>query len=81
MAYIKKVEVRLKEINDIPVDDSIYLFYACLKGFCALYEKIGAFQVEEDMIFIDRNGLVRVWMNNNLSKNYPEVATESYSQI
>ena len=33
---------------------------------------IGYFEVEEDHICINCYGEVKVWLNNDLSKNYPE---------
>jgi hypothetical protein len=41
--YADKVDLRLKEINDIPFDDLMYMYMATLSGFKALYEKVGVF--------------------------------------
>ena len=41
-------------------------------GFGLLYQMIGYFEVEEDHICINSYGEVKVWLNNDLSKNYPE---------
>ena len=43
-----------------------------LLGFEKLYQKVGYFEVKEDLVCIDKEGTVRVWMNSDLSKNYPE---------
>lgn len=69
--YADKVDLRLKEINDIPFDDLMYMYMATLSGFKALYEKVGYFDIVEEMVFITRRGEVKVWMNANLAKNYP----------
>lgn len=42
-----------------------------MEGFRVLYEKVGYFDITEEMIFMDKMGRVKVWMNPNLSKNYP----------
>jgi hypothetical protein len=47
------------------------MFKATLNGFKFLYEKVGYFDIQEEMIFINRKGEVKVWMNANLAKNYP----------
>lgn len=47
LLYIDKVEVRLKEVNDIPYADQLYLYKACLLGFKALYETVGVFEITE----------------------------------
>ncbi len=47
------------------------MYKATLTGFKTLYEKVGYFDIVEEMIFITRTGQVNVWMNANLAKNYP----------
>lgn len=42
---------------------------ATLEGFKVLYEKMGYFDIVEEMIFIDKAGKVKVWVNPNLSHN------------
>jgi hypothetical protein len=37
LLYIDKVDLRLKEVNDIPFEDELYLYKACLSGFKILY--------------------------------------------
>ena len=43
-----------------------------LIGFQKLYHNVGYFEVKADLVCIDKEGKVRVWMNCDLSKNYPE---------
>jgi hypothetical protein len=71
LLYAQKVDLRLKEINDIPYQDILYLTKATLSGFKVLYEKVGYFDISEEMIFITKEGKVKVWLNSNLSKNEP----------
>jgi hypothetical protein len=47
------------------------MYKSTLEGFKYLYEKVGYFDIQEEMIFISRKGEIKVWMNSNLSKNYP----------
>ena len=54
--YVDKVDLRLKEINDIPFLDLLYMFKATLNGFKFLYEKVGYFDIQEEMVFISRKG-------------------------
>lgn len=70
-AYLDKIDLRLKEINDIPFQDQLYLYQAVLEGFKVLNEKFGYFTITEEMIFITKEGKVRVWMNPNPSRNTP----------
>jgi hypothetical protein len=71
LLYIDRIDCRLKDINDIPFLDQLYLYKACLQGFKILYEKVGYFAIKEDMIFINKMGQVKVWINPNLAKNQP----------
>jgi len=47
------------------------MYKSTLNGFKVLYEKVGYFDIVEEMVFITRRGEVKVWMNANLAKNYP----------
>ena len=40
-----------------------------LSGFERLFRWLGPFKLSEEMVGIDRDGRVKVWMNPNLSKN------------
>lgn len=68
LLYVCKVDLRLKEINDIPFEDQLYLYEVCLEGFKLLYEKAGFFYITEEMVFFNQEGKAFVWMNPNLSK-------------
>lgn len=70
--YIQHIPVRLSDITDIPFPENIYILKCSLIGFSQLYKNIGYFEVRDDHICIDKYGVVRVWMNSDLSKNYPD---------
>jgi hypothetical protein len=59
--------MRLQEINDIPFNDNMYMMRICLEGFKLLTEHFGVFKISEDMVFINRDGSVKVWINGDLS--------------
>ena len=44
-------------------------------GFRKIYERTGHFDISMDMICINKDALVKIWLNNNLSKIYPEFFT------
>jgi len=71
LLYMESVDLRLKDINDIPSSDQLYLLGSTLEGFQYLYQKVGFFDICEEMIFITSLGKVRVWLNPNLSKMEP----------
>jgi hypothetical protein len=69
--YFDKVEMKLQEINDIPFRDAMYMMRICLEGFKLLMEHFGAFAVTEDVVFINQEGEVKVWINPDLSAIAP----------
>lgn len=81
LLYIDKVDLRLKEINDIPFHDHLYLYQSCFEGFKILYEKVGYFDITEQMIFFNQQGKVKVWMNPNLSKHHPNYEPDVSANI
>lgn len=43
-----------------------------LNGYKKLYNKVGRFFISDDQVIIDEHGEVRVWLNSDFSKSYPE---------
>lgn len=69
--YFDRVQMRLTDINDIPLGDAMYMLRVCLEGFGLLREHFGVFGVGEDMVFINEEGEVTVWVHANLSSVIP----------
>jgi hypothetical protein len=63
--------MRLTDINDIPFHDALYMLRVCLEGFAMLKEHFGSFAISEDMVFINEDGEVKVWIHANLSSVIP----------
>jgi len=63
--------MRLTDINDIPFADAMYMLRVCLEGFGMLKEHFGLFSIAEDMVFINEEGEVKVWIHANLSSVIP----------
>ena len=70
--YIEHPKNRLSDFSDIPFPDTLYCLRAMLTGYVKLYNNVGAFPVREQQVCIDEKGNVRVWLNKDLSKNFPE---------
>ena len=47
-----------------------------MQGFKKLFKKVGYFPVKEELVCIDKEGTVRVWMNTDLSLHYPEAESQ-----
>jgi hypothetical protein len=70
--YTERIPIKLSDIKDIPYPDNLYILQASLEGFHTVYHKTGFFEIQEHMVCINRQGKVKIWINDNLSKKYPE---------
>ena len=68
--YIEHTPYRLSSINDIPLPENLYILCSALLGFQKLHGLIGYFRPNEDMLGIDCEGRVKVWLNSDFSRNY-----------
>lgn len=69
--YVEHVRVRLSEISDIPFPDNLYVLMECFEGYSKIYEHSKYFQVEENQVCVDHLGNLKIWVNADLSVNYP----------
>lgn len=70
--YTERINFRLFELIDIPVQEGLYIIDSTLEGYEKMFEKTGYFQVSSDMIGINKHGKVKAWVNKNFSKNFPQ---------
>jgi hypothetical protein len=49
----------------------LHLYHQAFRGFAELYDKMGYFNIEENMICLNQQGRVKVWANGELEKSYP----------
>lgn len=69
--YVESIPVRLSQIKDIPYPDMLHLLEAALRGFSVLYERIGYFRIEEEMVCVGYDSKVKVWVHPRLEKTAP----------
>ena len=67
--YLEHTPNRLSNIHDIPIAESLYVLKAALAGFQKLQAMAGGFKPNEDMVGIDCEGRVKVWLSSNFSSN------------
>ena len=70
--YTDRIPIKLTEIADIPYPDNLYVLLSCLDGFGRIAEYMGCFDVSENMIGVNTQGEVKVWLNDNLSLIRPD---------
>lgn len=68
MVFIEHIPLRLCNIQDIPHPEHLYVLASALDGFEKLYSFVGYFQPREDLICVDGDGKVKVWLNPDLSR-------------
>lgn len=68
--YLPHTPYRLSSLPDLPLAESLYLLGAAFAGFQKLCGLIGAFWPSEEMVGIDGDGRVRVWLNSDYSRHY-----------
>lgn len=71
--YVQDIPLRLCHIKDIPFPQNLYVLKQVLRGFHIIYDNIGYIKPFEDLICINRKGYVKVWINSDLSKNFPNI--------
>jgi hypothetical protein len=70
--YLEHVALRLSQIEDVPLADALFILGEALEGYLQLYQHSGYFQVQPEQVCFDRAGKVKVWVNADLSCNYPD---------
>ena len=69
--YLQHIPIRLSDVDDIPYPDNIFVLQSALEGYGKLFQFSGYFKVHESQVCIDIEGYVRIWLNSDLSKDYP----------
>ena len=75
--YIEHVLTRLSEIRDIPCPDNLYVLMEALEGYAKVYEHSKYFLIEENQICVDEGGNIKIWVNPDLSVNYPNYQADN----
>jgi len=74
--FLEHVGVRLSQLEEVPLGDALYVLGEALEGFRQLYHHSGYFRIKEELICVERTGRVKVWVNADLSRNYPDCDTD-----
>ena len=55
----------------MPLYQNLYLLKESLIGFERLFDRFGSFDVSSKMVLINKNSKCRVWINENITLNFP----------
>ena len=72
--FLESTPCRLSKVDQIPFPDILHVYYQCFIGFKELFEFAGYFDVTEDLICINKQGVVKVWLNPSLEKIRPDIS-------
>lgn len=75
--YMEYMPLKLEDISKISVEDCVYILESALEGFRLLYRRFGAFEIDSNLISINTEGIIKVWINPDYSKNWPIISTTS----
>jgi hypothetical protein len=74
--FLEHVGLRLSQVEEVPLGETLYVLGEALEGFQQLYQHSGYFRVRDEQICVDRAGRVKVWVNADLARNYPDCDTD-----
>lgn len=78
--YIERIPLRLGEIGrSVSESEVLHIYRQCFIGFDALVRYAGPFDINEDMICLTRDGVVKVWLHSDLSRCLPELRFDGSS--
>ncbi len=60
----------------MPLYQILYIVKEALVGFDRLYDRFGSFDISNKMVLINKNGKCRVWINENITLNFPSRRTK-----
>lgn len=69
--YLERIPIRLEDVEHVPYPDYLHIFDVALKGFAQLARWVGYFPIDEGMVGINEQGIVKVWLNANLAATKP----------
>lgn len=63
----ERIPHRLDTVRNFSEPEALYVLSEALAGFQDLHAKAGVFDITEKMVGFNRDGQVRVWLNENFA--------------
>jgi hypothetical protein len=67
----ERIPLRLNELPQVTFQESVYVLTESLRGYKDCYNKLGPFEVTSEMIGINNDGEIKVWVNPDFAENHP----------
>jgi len=68
---IESYPCNLNTLPKMPLYQNLYLLKESLIGFEMLFDRFGPFDVSNKMVLINKSSKCRVWINENITLNFP----------
>lgn len=73
---MERISKRLSDLNEIPYPDVLHLYSQAFRGFELMLRQVGPFNVTEDMIGVNKSGVVKVWISSDFASSLPDRSIE-----
>jgi hypothetical protein len=77
---IEHYPCNLNSLPRMPLYQLLYLLKEALVGFERLFDRFGGFDVSNKMVLISKNSKCRVWINENITLNFPSRRNKASEQ-
>ena len=64
--------------QDLTFEQALYILFVSASGYNTLTSFFGPLEPHEDMICINDEGQVKIWLNENLARNEPSPIARGY---
>jgi hypothetical protein len=73
--FLEHINHRLSDIDHIPYPDVLHMYHQAFRGFAELYDRVGYFEVEENLICMNQQGKVRFGSIKTCLRAYPSLSS------
>lgn len=71
IVYSERIENRLSDLRQLNFQESVNILWETSNAFQKLYEEFGPFHINGELIGLNADSQVRVWLNENWALNHP----------
>lgn len=63
----ERIPLRLNQLPQLTFEESLYALSEAFRGYKDCYNKLGPFEITDEMIGINNDGEVKVWVNEDFA--------------
>ena len=69
MVKVETIVTRLSEMTDLSIGEGLHILINMIDGYEAIFRKIGVCSVCLDKCGLNKEGVMKVWINNQFERN------------